>query len=482
MDGVNENTGISTDFPFESVSKTQTPLVETETASDYTAESYDNRSDFSDLVASLTSTLDGFADTLSTSYFFSQEFSWITMTAKTSNSDVATAIAYEDAEENVWVLNAEELAQTRSHTTVSLASEDRSGFDSGTYEFDLTVDGTATAIEYTLDNDDTDPLTNHALLQELATVINGSGADVTATVSQVYKAVSAEYYDDESGLETYSSLKVTAADSGSEESFFIEDTSGDLIDILGLGQTLTFGRNSEYTIDGEAFEFYSTTIDIDGDAVKAYLTGESDRADALGDVSASGITQIETEYGFEAASDHVVNVIGQYNDMISWIDENAYFISKSLKTELFSSFNSGVFDNQTVDFDDNGAKTFAVVDGEYKIYDNGGATPRVTDTDEDTLASRMAGIGLTLNNDGTLGIDSDFQTNFKSKFRQIYDTLSGDEGFFTKINAEIESIQASDEDRYVYTANHVLVYTADAATTAKKIYQENVSTLISTLA
>ncbi|MCG8616585.1 MAG: hypothetical protein MI802_10245 [Desulfobacterales bacterium] len=482
MDGVNEDTGISTEFPFESVSRAKTPLIETETSSEYTAESYDNRSDFSDLVSSLSSTLEGFSGTLATSSFFSRDFSWLTMTAKTSNADVATAIAYEDAEENVWLLNVQELATTKSHTTVSLASDDRAGLESGTYEFALTVNGTATSIEYTLDNDDADPLTNDAMLQELATVLNGSGADVTATVSQVYKAVSAEYYVDESGLEKYSSLQLAAAGSGSDESFTIEDTSGDLIDMLRLGQALTTGRDSEYTIDGEAFEFYSTTIDIDGESVQAYLYGESDTADALADVTASGITQIETEYGFDAASDHVVNVIGQYNDMISWIDENAYFISKSLKTELFSSFNSGVFDHQTVDFDDSAAKTFAVVDGEYKIYENSSAMPRVTDAEEDTLASQLAGIGLTLNNDGTLGMDSDFQTHFKSRFRDIFDTLSGDEGFFTKINEAIETIQASDEDRYVYTSNHVLVYSADAATTAKKIYQENVSTLINTLA
>lgn len=482
MDGVTDNTGVITDFPFESVRKPRVPLIDTGAAPEFTAKSYDNRADLSALVSSLNSTLDGFKETLAASSFFSRNFSWLTMTAKTSNPGVAKPIAREDAEANVWILETDTLARTRTHTSVVMASGDRSEFTTAAYGFDLTVNGTVYPVSYGVVNEDTAPLTNHAMLRDLATAVNGSGAGVNASVGQAYRVVPESYYGDAAGLEHYVHLDVAAEKSGSGQTFSFRDTSGELISALGLGRTRTFGRDSEYRVDGEPFEFYSTIVNIGGTAVQAYLTGQSGVAGAVAGADRNGLARIETRPGFEAAAGHVVSVIGAYNDMISWIDENEYFISKSLKTELFSSFDADIPGTRTVEFSRNMDKTFAVVKGEVKIYEDSGISPRLTNTGNQTLRSRLEAIGLSLKTDGTLDIGSGFEAGFRSNFRHIHDTLSGDTGFFTRINEALDKIRASDDDRYVYTANHVLVYTADAGAAAKKIYQQNVSTLINTFA
>ncbi len=475
MEQVSENNN-PTPFPFEALEKTlKTPAPES--VSVFTAESYDNRARISELASSLGSKLDSLAQTLSTNSYLSESFSWLAMTAQSSDLDIAIATAYENAEENVWLLNTRELAKTRAHTTISLTSVDRTDFDTDTYEFDLTVGSDVYGIELLIDNDDTDPLTNHEMLLRLARVFNSSGADVSASVSTSYKKVSASYYEDY-GLEEVSFLELVSGDSGKDESFYVEDTTGELIEILGLDQTLVFGRNSEYTVDGGEFEFYSNTIELDGDAVQAYLTGESD---------SSELTQIEAKYGFSAAAESVTNVIGEYNNIIEWIDENDYFISNSLKKALFEDLNSAVLETQTVSYESEEAKSFAVVQGDVTIYnvsgyDASGFFPRLNEEKHPTVESELSDIGLTLNSDGTLDMATDFETHFKSRFREIYDSLAGDDGFFTKIGAALEEIRSADDDRYVYSKNHVLVYATDAGTEARKIYQENVSTLINVFA
>jgi hypothetical protein len=478
MDPVSENNSSTAvnaarDFPFEALDRTKALAPETDTASVYTAESYDNRAQISELASSLTSKLDSFAQTLSASFFISESFSWLTMTAQTSDSGIAVATAYADAEEDVWLLNTQELAKTRAHTTVSLSAADRTDFETDTYEFDLTVGEEVYGIDLTIENDDTDPLTNHEMLLRLERAFNSSGADVSASVSTTYEKVYSSYYSNY-GLEEVSFLQLVSGDSGKDESFSVEDTSGEIISKLGLDQTLEFGRNSEYTIDGDEFEFYSNTIEVDGDAVQAYLTGESEESE---------LTQLEAKYGIEAVAESVTNVIGEYNDLIEWIDENDYFISNSLKKALFEELNSAVLETRTVSYGDNSeSESFAVVQGGVKIYDNAGFFPQLNGDIHPTVESEMADIGLTLNSDGTLDMDTDFQAYFKSRFKEIHDTLAGDDGFFTKIGEALEEIRSETDDRYVYSKNHVLVYSTDAGTEAKKIYQENVSTLINTFA
>ena len=479
MDPISENNSAprvtaTSDFPFEALDQTRAPVPDTPDPV-YEAKAYDNRAQISELASSLTAKLDGFARTLATSFFISESFSWLTMTAQTSDSGIAVAEAYEDAEEDVWLLNSKELAKTRAHTTVFLASADRTEFDTGTYEFDLTLGDEVHGLELTIDNDDTAPLTNHDMLLRLERVFNGSGADVSASVTTTYEKVYSSYYDDDYGLEETSFLQLASGNSGKDESFFVEDTSGEIIGMLGLDKTLEFGRDSEYTIDGDEFEFYSNTIEVDGEAVQAILTGESDQSE---------LTQIEAKYGFEAVAESMTRVIGEYNDLIEWIDDNDYFISSSLKKALFEDLNSAVLETQTVTHGDNSDReSFAVIQGEVKIYspkDQSGFFPALNQEKHPTVESGLSEIDLALNSDGTRDVGTDFQTHFKSRFREIHDTLAGDEGFFTKIGEALAEIRSEDDDRYVYSKNHVLVYSTDAGTEAKKIYQENVSTLINT--
>lgn len=475
MEPVSDNNTL-TPFPFEALDKKpQVPLSDADTTSEYTAQAYDNRSRISELAAGLDARLDSFNKTLAFSFFFSESFSWLTMTAESSDTDVAVPEAYADAEESVWLLKTDALARARAHTTVYLASDDRTDFDTGTYEFNLTMDDEVYGIELGLENDDTAPLTNHDMLVRLERAFNSSGAQVQASVGQTYEKVYSSHYADY-GLEKASYLELASSSTGEDESFFVEDTSGEIIAALGLDQTVAFGQNSTYTVDGEPFEFYSNTVEVDGEAVQAYLTGIS------GESPNGEPTQIETRYGFTAAAESVVTVISAYNDLIDWIDDNEFFISNTLKTSLFSEFNSAVLETQTVSHERTTTKSFAVVEGNVKIYDDSGISPQVNTEPHATVESGLADIGITLNADGTLDVGADFETGFKSRFLEIHDTLAGDNGFFTKIGNAIDTIRSEGENRYTYSKNHVLVYASDADADARKVYQENVSTLINTFA
>ncbi|MCG8687790.1 MAG: hypothetical protein MI892_23130 [Desulfobacterales bacterium] len=487
MEPINEknNETINTvSFPLDIIEQSQSlaPPSDTEASSDYTVESYDNREQLSELSSLLGSRLDGFAQTLATTYFFSEAFSWLTMTAKTEPSGTVLATAYEDAQEDIWLLGVDELAGAGTQKSVTLNSESRSSFDSGSYEFSLTVNDSTYDIEFSFENEDTDPLTNHQFFIKLERALVSTGADISTQVTQIYEKVYSEEYVDNYGLEQFSFLSLANGESGQDQSLTLEDTTGELIALLGLDKNLAFPKNSEYTIDSEAFEFYSNTIEIDGDAVQAVLTGETD------DGGEQFLVQIKTTYGFTALAESVKTVIEEYNSLIEWIDENQYFISTSLKATLFSDLNSAVLETQAVSYKNGNGESdpdaVFTVGGENRIYDDGsqGFLPRLDKDTDDTIESDLAGIGLTLNTDGTLGVEDRFETNFRSRFSDIYEILSGDNGFFTKISNALDSIRNSDSDQYVYSKNHILVYSTDAASEAKKIYQENVSSLINIFA
>lgn len=464
MEPVNNNS--STAFPLDSLRAatmgTATPEPVSQSA--YTAKSYDNRKRFSGIASALASQLSTFSSRFNATTFLTGDFSWQVRVADTPSDSLVMPSATDSAEPDTYVLEIESLATAESGTSLKLASDDRADIDTGTYEFDLTVGGDTYSIELDIENDDADPLTNRELLQTVERTLAGQGADIAV---EIYEYQAQAYGEDMDGqYEAVSYLTVTTSDTGEDADFSISDTSGALIETLGLDRSRRVGTNNAFSVDGNAYETDSNDVTVAADDVYATLVGTTDTGENI---------QIEVEQGTEALADKLTYLISEYNSFIQWLDENDSVINPSIKTALFSDIDSAVLeDTYLTSGASNGGTTRETIHvGQYAA-----PVTRGPDIGLYGLDSDLDEIGLSLNSDGTLDISADFETAVAGRLWDVYDTLGGDDGFFTKINAAIEDVQESGEGQYLLYRSSVLSYT-DEGRDSRSIYRESGASLIS---
>ena len=188
----------------------------------------------------------------------------------------------------------------------------------------------------------------------------------------------------------------------------------------------------------------------------------------------------------ETQEKSVRTVIDEYNGLIEWLDSSQYTISPSLKADLFKDMNSEILTgiiSSTSAVQENAAASR--VDGTAsQTQQTDPFSPQVSGTSDYTVESALSKIGLTLNTDGTLDVEEDFEKQFKTDFSRAYDTLSGEEGFFTQIGSALDTLNSSRDSRFnVYTRNdNTQVYTRDADLQVRNIYRKNIASLLNTFA
>ena len=89
----------------------------------------------------------------------------------------------------------------------------------------------------------------------------------------------------------------------------------------------------------------------------------------------------------------------------------------------------------------------------------------------------LSGIGLTLNNDGTLEIGDDFTQALQGRLDDVYKALGGKNGFFTQVASGLDAVQERGENDFIYAKNSVLAYDADGST-RRSVYQSGSTDII----
>jgi len=188
----------------------------------------------------------------------------------------------------------------------------------------------------------------------------------------------------------------------------------------------------------------------------------------------------------DAREQSVRTVIDAYNGLIEWLDNSEYAISPSLKTDMFKEMNSSVLKG--------------IIPGTSAVRENAGSaahaegtasytrqadrfSPQISGPPDSTVESALSEIGLTLNADGTLDVGGDFGHQFKTRFSRAHDILSGERGFFTKINGFLDSVNNRDSRFNIPARNDTpRVYTGNADVQVHNAYRTNVASLLNTFA
>nr|WP_321401069.1 hypothetical protein [uncultured Desulfobacter sp.] len=217
-------------------------------------------------------------------------------------------------------------------------------------------------------------------------------------------------------------------------------------------------------------------------------TEESVFSDALKALFSDGTDTTETfsTFDLEAQEQSVETVIDKYNELIKWLDDNPYAINPSLKADLFKEMNSnvlaGVMSNASTGQEESSATR---VDGEAGSQSQGSNpfSPQVSGTLDMAVESSLSKIGLTLNTDGTLEVEDSFAQQFKTNFSSAYDALAGEDGFFTKIGAALDTLNSRDSRFNVYTrSDNDQVYTRGADVQVRNMYRTNIASLLNIFA
>ncbi|MBU1342309.1 MAG: flagellar filament capping protein FliD [Proteobacteria bacterium] len=460
MDSINEKKSTNT-FPFESLHRFRTAVSpDIEKDSDYAAHSYDNRGRVSDMAASLQSKLGYFQTRLAASSFLSEAFSWQVKTAKTSDPDRLLAKADASADEKDFSVEIDTLATIRTAVSNRLASDDATVFETGTYSYTLTIGTDVTAVSIDIENEIGAPATNRSVLLSLERSINRLGLDVTATLTDTIVRDYNPYR--ENAYKDVSYLTVSSTTTGEDTAFSLLDTSGDLIESLGLDSVNSFGHKNQYRIDGTQAQSNSNNIDIASGKVSGYLLGTTDSGQNL---------KINVSPGKNALAFELTQIINDYNELIRWIDENDSVISPNLKTTLFKDLSSIATRDKSLK-----AKPAVNTDNAAAVHVDFATVLNLEN--KNTIDGDLADIGLTLNNDGTIDISEEFSASVTENLRQVHDALAGTNGFFTKISDAMENIHSRKESNYVFAFNSILSYDANG-TNRRSIYKTNSSSIIS---
>ena len=325
MDSIKEKQ--TTDpFPLETLNRLKTAAAPgAGKTSDYTARNYDNRARLSDMAGQLQSKLDAFQTRINTSAFLSEAFTWRVNSARTDDSDRLLAKAESILQPVDYSLKISRLATSWATESDKLSSNDASPVETGTYSYTLTIDDTAYEIDVEIENNIGDPATNRDVLLAVERSINRLGLDVTASLEDFQEKNVADRL--EGSFRKMSYLKVSRSSTGENLSASLADTEGDLIETLGLKGARQFGHNSEYRINGALFEDDANTVSFVSGKVAAHLSGITGNDENL---------KIMIDRDARYLAQELESVIGSYNELIDWIDDNGSVINSRLKDALFT--------------------------------------------------------------------------------------------------------------------------------------------------
>lgn len=395
-----------------------------------TFNSFDNQKKLPGFLAEFRSSFVRFQSRLNNSSFLGASFTRLMKTATVSDSGKALAKASGEASEDSYTVSIARLAERRKSLSETLVSKQTTDFDEGTYTFDLTVGRNSYSIDVEIDKSVTNPDSNKDVLRKIANAVSGVDENIEA---QVIESKRKDYYNlyTENALEKVSSLSISNVQAGNEFEYSLSDTSGDLIEKLGLDRTRTMGRENQYSVNHVVAGGDSNTVTLDDNRLSVEFLDPTREDKPLSIKVAAGMAALEKE---------LTDVINEYNELVNWLDNNRRFVNPAVKSQLFGNLQS------------------RTLSGNYLPGREGSVKFNVANSS--VIDQKLTEIGLTIQTDGSIAIDEEFSKSINRDLKGIYDALAGEQGFFTQIAAGIDEILSRNSSVFVLERSNYLTYDA----------------------
>ncbi len=417
--------------------------------------SYDNTGKTADFLSQFRNKLQSFQHNLTSNSFLSNGFSWRVKTAGVSDREKLLVYAATEAEEKEYSVDIDRLANNRKALSEQLDSNEVTEFEEGTYSFDLTVGDATYSLDVEIDQTVTDPDTNKDVLRKIQSAIDGKDDNIEAFITDT-KVKDFTLYSDNFFYKDVSTLTIRNPSTGTENAFSLQDTSGDLIETLGLDVVRKVGNANEYSVNASSSSTQSNSVAINSDLQAQFL-----------DITPEKITSVRVRDDRSDLEKELTDTIDEYNDFIQWLDDNQRFVSTRAKNDIFQEIGSTLL-NQNSPQSKNGAVSQGDISSALQI------------NNKNTIEYDLSEIGLQLTNEGRLEIDGDFGTALENDLKAVYDVLAGEEGFFSKVGTAVNDILEEGGANYILKQSNFLTYDTSAKTT--DVYLQGASQVISVFA
>ncbi|MCA1906523.1 MAG: hypothetical protein LDL11_08040 [Desulfarculus sp.] len=316
----------------------------------------------------------------------------VEVTALSDQPEAVAAVATTAATSPAWHgVQARWPAQVQTILTAPQNPIALTDLPDGVHTFNLTIDGETHLVEVRVNNGGGGPADDQEeLLNRLARAINGVDSRVLATVEEVgrdYGGIAAG-----SRLGRGLRLRVEGVGAGQGVDFSLEDVDGSLVETYGLNRSIA-GRPARVSLGGALVDLAEGQTSLDQGQVGLRILDASD-----------GEATISVETGAGPITRALRDVIGQYNELVGYLDLQADLLRPSLKD-------------------------------------------RITRPTEN-LARALDQLDLRASPQGRIKELAGFATQVAANYETTFATLLGPTGWATTLREKLRQIQAMDKDAF----------------------------------
>lgn len=316
-------------------------------------------------------------------------------TASVSDSNKIAAQATSGAKIADYQVKIDRLATTQIKRSNVLVSDETTDFSEGTYAFTLTVNGTDYSLNIDIDKSGSNPDTNKDVLRKLAWAIGHGDDSIEAFVTETERKGYITMPDSsikEVPHEKVSYLTVRNASAGGT-TFSLSDDTGTMIETLNINNSSQRDQAGEYYLDNALSTTNTNTVTADnGHLTMTFL----DTTEVPVNVTVKG--------GLKPVQEKLYDMVSTYNSYISWLDQNSRYINSTVKTGIMEEIKP--------------------------------------------ISRNLREIGLEYNTGGTVSITNKFNPALQSSMRTVKETLTGTNGFFTKVEAKLAEMSRNGVQKY----------------------------------
>jgi hypothetical protein len=302
--------------------------------------------------------------------------------AESSRPDQFMAVAANGTETARHQVQVDHLAQIQVNTSKALVGAESPSLDAGDYSFDLTIGDEPVSVTVTIN----DSGTNKDLLARIGRQIDMAGDNLEVEL------LSGTAYDENSLAVETNSLAIRSKNLGDNVTFSLADTSGNLVETLGLDRSSPQAGPSKMEYNRQTYMSDTNDISVQDDRILISLLDHSQSE------------SLTVKQGLQALVDQTADLVDYFNDYVLFLHEKRW----DLKPIILN----GIMDEM------------------------------------DNTLSDIKEIGLAPGGWGRLSMTEKFDQTLLSQPDRVKDVLTGEDGFFTNIQQRLSSVLEGDISKY----------------------------------
>lgn len=237
--------------------------------------------------------------------------------AVSSAPDKIVATAFDRAPLQLHQEEISYLAQAQINTSKKLITTETPSLNAGDYTFDLTVGDDSVSIEVALVTTGNGADDNFDFLSKIGREIMNNEERLEA-----YLTLSTEP-DEDNVDQDMVALSIKAKETGRGITFDFTDTSGELIETLGINRISQGGGQARIYHDQRPYSPDYNALVVSEDKLALKLIKPTDR-----------VENIKVEKGLEAVLAQAKGLIDRYNGFLSFLKVNSKYINPNIRTGL----------------------------------------------------------------------------------------------------------------------------------------------------